>query len=254
MSEDNQEVVETPEVPEVEVKAREQGWTSKEEFEANPDNKGKKWRDAEEFVDRGELFGKIDELSRKLKTTTKTLEQLNDHHKRVKEVEYKRALESLKAQKKEALEDGDADALIEIDDKIAEVKHAQRTEHKTQADLPEELETWIGKNQWYETDKEMAEDADSIGIGYKAKHPEKSPGDVLQYVEKQIKKLYPEKFTNPNRPKAGVESPSNRGTSKSSSYQLTEDQERVIRNFERNGIMTRKEYIEQLKALDAKGK
>lgn len=247
MSEEiNQE--QTPEINPIEQKAREQGWTPKEEFEANPENAGKKWRDAEEFVDRGELFAKIDELSRKNKQTQKTLEQLSDHHKRVKEAEYQRALATLKAQKKEALEDGDADALIEIDDRIAEVKAAQRVEQKTQAELPEELEQWISKNPWYETDKDMAEDADSIGIGYKAKHPSLSSTEVLQYVEKQIKKLYPEKFTNPNRPKAGVESPSNRGTSKSSSVQLTEDQERVARNFERQGIMTRKEYIEQLKS------
>jgi len=243
-----------PDVNPIEAQAREQGWTPKEEFEANPDNAGKKWRDAEEFVDRGELFSKIDELSRKYKNTQKTLDQLNDHHKKVKDAEYQRALATLKAQKKEALEEGDADALIEIDDRIADVKAAQKVERTTQADLPEELEQWIGKNQWYETDKEMAEDADAIGIGYKAKNPSLSPADVLSHVEKQIKKLYPEKFTNPNRPKAGVESPSTRGTSKSSSYQLTEDQERVVRNFERNGIMTRKEYIAELKALEAKGK
>ena len=247
MSEDlNQES--TSEVNPVEAKAREQGWTPKEEFEANPDNAGKKWRDAEEFVDRGELFSKIDELSRKYKSTQKTLDQLNDHHKKVKESEYQRALATLKAQKKEALEEGDADALIEIDDRIADVKAAQKVERTTQAELPEELEQWIGKNPWYETDKEMADDADAIGIGYKAKHPSVSPAEVLSHVEKQMKKLYPEKFTNPNRPKAGVESPSTRGTSKSSSPQLTEEQERVVRNFERQGIMTRKEYIEQLKS------
>jgi hypothetical protein len=245
--------VEAPETNPIEAKAREQGWTPKEEFEANPDNAGKKWRDAEEFVDRGELFSKIDELARKNKQTQKTLDQLNEHHKKVKDAEYQRALATLKMQKKEALEEGDADALIEIDDKIADVKAAQKVERNTQADLPEELEQWIGKNPWYESDKEMADDADSIGIGYKAKHPDKSPAEVLAHVEKQVKKLYPEKFTNPNRPKAGVESPSNRGTSKSSSYQLTEDQERVMRNFERNGIMTRDEYIKQLRAVDAKG-
>lgn len=253
MSEElNQEQV--VEADPVESKAREQGWTSKEEFEANPDNAGKKWRDAEEFVDRGELFAKIDELSRKYKNTQKTLDQLDAHHKKVKESEYQRALATLKAQKKEALEEGDADALIEIDDRIADVKAAQKVERTTQADLPEELEQWIGKNPWYETDKEMADDADAIGIGYKAKHPDLSPADVLVHVEKQIKKLYPEKFTNPNRPKTGVESPSSRGTSRSASYSLSPDEERVAKNFERNGIMTRDEYIKQLKSFDSRSK
>ena len=146
MSEElNQEQV--PDVNPIEAQAREQGWTPREEFDANPDNAGKKWRDAEEFVDRGELFSKIDELSRKYKSTQKTLDQLNDHHKKVKDAEYQRALNTLKAQKKEALEEGDADALIEIDDRIADVKAAQKVERTTQADLPEELEQWIAREQ-----------------------------------------------------------------------------------------------------------
>lgn len=249
------DINDAPEVNPVEAQAREQGWTPKEEFEANPANEGKKWRSAEEFVDRGELFSKIDELSRKYKNTQKTLDQLSEHHKRVKETEYKRALENLKLQKREALEEGDADALIAIDDQIMEVKQAQKIEQSTQASqLPEELDQWIQKNKWYESDQEMASDADAIGIGYKSKFPGKTPAEVLEYVEKQVKKLYPEKFTNPNRPKAGVESPSNRGTSKSSTYQLSEDEERVARNFERNGVMTRAEYIKELKAAEAKGK
>jgi hypothetical protein len=94
----------------------------------------------------------------------------------------------------------------------------------------------------------MAADADSIGIGYKMKNPDKSPDEVLVYVERQIKRMYPEKFTNPNRPKAGVEAPSNRGASKSSGgFTLSEDEERVARNFERNGIMSRADYIKELK-------
>lgn len=248
MSEDNQ-VQHT----EVEQRAMEQGWTPEEEFKANPDNAGKKWRTAEDFLDRGELFSKIDDLSKKLKNTTKTLGQLNEHHKRVKEAEYKRALETLKNQKRNALEEGDADALIEIDDRIAEVKQAQREESRTtQANnMPEELEAWIEKNPWYTSDNEMASEADAIGIGYKTKNPEKSPEDVLKYVEGRIKKIYPEKFTNPNRPKAGVESPSNRGTQSKSSggFTLSEDEERVARNFERNGIMSRDDYIKELKKI-----
>ena len=36
--------------------AREMGWRPKEEWEGEPE----KWRDAKEFVERGELYGKID--------------------------------------------------------------------------------------------------------------------------------------------------------------------------------------------------
>jgi hypothetical protein len=249
------EINDAPDIDPIESQARDQGWTSKEEFEANPANEGKKWRSAEEFVDRGELFSKIDELARKAKSTQKALDQLSEHHKRVKETEFKRALDSLKDQKRTALEEGDADALIAIDDQIMEVKQAQKVAvTQTQNELPEELNQWISKNKWYESDKDMAEDADALGVGYKSKNPGKSPTEVLDYVERQIKKLYPEKFTNVNRPKTAVESPSNRGTVKTSGYSLSEDEERVARNFERSGIMTRAEYIKELRAIDAKGR
>ena len=45
----------TPDVDPYESEAREQGWKPKEEYEGDPE----KWRPAKEFVERGELFGKI---------------------------------------------------------------------------------------------------------------------------------------------------------------------------------------------------
>ena len=38
-----------------ELEAREQGWKPQDEYEGDPN----KWRPAKEFVERGELFGKI---------------------------------------------------------------------------------------------------------------------------------------------------------------------------------------------------
>ena len=80
-----------------EDQAREQGWKPKEEFEGDPE----KWRPAKEFVERGELFNKIDSMGKELKETRKALKMLQEHHAKVKEIEFKRAVEELKmAQKK----------------------------------------------------------------------------------------------------------------------------------------------------------
>lgn len=256
IGQENQEI-NTPELSPSEAKAMERGWVPKDVWEADPKNEGKKWRDADEFNDRGELFEKIEELGKKAKNAQKALDQLTEHHKKVKEVEYQRALNTLKAQKKAALEDGDADALIAIDDKIADVKEAQRKEVAPQnSEVPVELEQWVSKNKWYEKDAEMAADADAIGISYKTKFPNKEMSEVLDHVETQIKKLYPEKFENPNKPKTGlVQSSSTTKSARSSGgYQLSDEEERVARNFERQGIMTRDEYIKELKALERKGR
>lgn len=248
------EVVEHEYSP-AEIKAMESGWQPKEEWEKNPDNANKKWRDAEEFNERGELFAKIEELGKKQKTTQRALDDLNAHHKKVKETEYKRALETLKAQKKAALEDGDADRLIAIDDKIAEVRQAQRQETPTE-NVPQELQEWISHNRWYETDSDLATDADALGIAYKQKNPDKSMSEVLNYVETRIKKLNPEKFENPNKPKTKlVEQPTNSksSTTKVNGRTLTEDEERVMKNLIRANVMTKAEYIKQLEDLE-KGK
>lgn len=246
------------EYTEAETKAMENGWVPKEQWDANEDNAGKKWRDAEEFNDRGELFDKIKQLDRDAKSARKALEQLGEHHKKVKEVEFQRALNTLKVQKRQALEEGDADKLIEIDDKIADVKQsARQVINETVVNTPPpELDEFISRNKWYSKDDEMTQEADALGVAYARSHRDATPTEVFNYVEKRIKALYPEKFTNPNKPRAsGVESPSNNTSVKSAArggYTLTEQEERVARNLERSGAMTREQYIKELKEYDAR--
>ena len=82
----------TSQVDSYEQQAREQGWRPKEEYEGDPE----KWRPAKEFVERGELFGKIDHMGKELKETRKALKMLQEHHSKVKETEYNNALKELK--------------------------------------------------------------------------------------------------------------------------------------------------------------
>ena len=72
-----------------ESQAREQGWKPKEEYEGDET----KWRPAKEFVERGELFGKIDHMGKELKETRKALKMLQEHHSKVRETEYNKALQ-----------------------------------------------------------------------------------------------------------------------------------------------------------------
>ena len=90
-----------PQVDSYEQQAREQGWRPKEEYEGDPE----KWRPAKEFVERGELFGKIDHMGKELKETRKALKMLQEHHSKVKETEYNNALKELKALQKKHLEE-----------------------------------------------------------------------------------------------------------------------------------------------------
>lgn len=239
-------------VSSVEDRAREQGWRPKEEFDGEPS----KWVSAETFVAKGELIDRIESLGKKLKDSEKTIKMLTEHHTKVKESEYKRAVEFLKSQKKAAYESGDVDRIIELDDKIAEVRDTQKAQKQQEAVNAEPethpaFQSWVSENKWYEKNSEMRSDADAFGEAYARNNPDKTPTEVLEFVTRKIKKAYAEEFQNPNRNRpSGVEGGGgNRQGASRDSFTLTEEESRVMNTFVRNGVMTKEEYITQVKAM-----
>ncbi len=242
------------ELSSIEQKALEMGWRPKEDFDGEEDD----FIDAKEFVRRKPLFDKIEHQSKELKEVKKILRSLQEHHTKVKETEFKRAYDYLKAQKKEALETGDLDKVVEIDEQLVDMKAAQKAAvtaeqaPKTQP-LHPDFVSWVDKNSWYAQDKEMRAVADAIGVQYAEEHPEIPPAEVLKYVTEKIKKRYSDKFTNPNRTKPaavdGGSSASAKPTQKADTFQLSEEEERVMKQFVRAGILTKDQYIAELKAM-----
>ena len=240
-----------PQVQSVEDVAKAQGWRPKEEYDGDPT----KWVSAETFVAKGELISKIETLNKELKTQRKATQMLQEHHKKVQESEFKRAVEFLKAQKKAAYERGDVDAIMDLDDQIATVKETQRLQkeepQEEKADISE-FNSWVEQNPWYDTEKELKESADNLGITYKTRYPDKTPLDVLQYVEKQIKRMYPEKFQNPNRTKPSAVEGSGRSAGsggKRDSFELSEEERKVMNTFVRQGIMSAEDYVTEVKRM-----
>lgn len=231
-----------------------QGWVPKEEF----DGDSEKWVDAGEFLRRGELFRKIESQSRDMKDMRKALGELAKHNSKIREVEYQRALDTLKAEKKTALSEGDADKVVEIDDKIDLVKTQQRqdTQQAAQSTIPQEvhpeLKNWMGRNGWYETTPSMARWAD--GRGTELAQEGKSPTEVLATLEREVKTRFSEKFRNPNRDKAApVESGRGRGaTSAGADYELSAVEKQVMKTLIDQKVLTKEEYISQLKAIKEK--
>src|SRR6202012_4093482 len=191
-------------ISKVQEEALAQGWVPKEEFDGDL----YRWVDAGEFVRRGELVRKIESQSKELKDVKRALNELAKHNSKVREVEYARDVEALKAQKKTALSEGDADRVVEIDDQLDLVKDQQKqlSQQKLQEVQHEiinpELTAWIDKNGWYETDKKMRAYADTLGV--QLAQEGMSPTQVLKEVEKEIKDRFKEKFRNPNRDKPGA--------------------------------------------------
>lgn len=239
----------TPQVSPIEEQARAQGWKPKEEYEGDPD----KWRPAKEFVDRGELFGKMDSLNKDLKDTRKALKMLQDHHTKVKEVEYNNALRELKALQKKHLEEGNSDGYLETSDLLTDLKAEQKAREVVQENAPPPVDPrfteWVERNKWYSSNQEMRDFADTLGIGYRDRNPDKSPEEILQFVTEQIRSKYRDRFTNPNRTKPSSVEGGDTAPKKKESFELSAEERKVMNAFVRTGAMTQDEYISDLKKI-----
>lgn len=238
MSEENTEI----KITEIEQKALDMGWKPQEEFD---DTSGKEWIPADEFVRRKPLFDKIDSMGRELKNMRQGMEAFRQHHEQVKQTEYKRAMEDLKRQRQEAIEDKDAVKAFEVSDKMRELEQQQAQVPQVEQ-ANEMFSNWLAENTWYKKDEELREFADALGIMYAKKM---SPSDVFQKVSEEVRKKFPEKFRNPNK---GRESPVETGQSKvrlgkPEDFQLSEDERKIMRKIVATGIMTEADYIKELK-------
>ena len=234
-----------------ELKAIESGWVPKEEFQGDEH----KWVEAGEFLRRGELFKKIEDQGKQLKDVRSALNEMKKLNSQIQEVEYKRALDTLKAQKKAALEDGDADAVIAAEDRIDMVKEQQK-EMQRQSPVAQsdegsehpEFVAWTEQNNWYKSSTPMKAFADALG--QELARAGNSPSEVLKKVAIEVRKEFPNKFRNPNQDKAGtVEGGSGRGVSSSTRFTLSDEEHTIMNKFVRQNVMTEKEYIEQLKKV-----
>lgn len=239
----------TSDVDVYESQAREQGWRPKDEYEGDPN----KWRPAKEFVERGELFGKIDHMGKELKETRKALKMLQEHHSKVKETEYTNALRELKALQKRHLEEGNSDGYLETTELLTDLKAEQKAREVVTQNTPAQPDprflSWTQENKWYQTNAEMREYADTVGMGYANRNPGIDPEDVLQFVTKEVKARFKDSFVNPNRSKPSSVEGASAPAANKGSFELTDDERRTMNTFVRAGVMTKDEYIAEVKKM-----
>jgi hypothetical protein len=234
----------------VEERAMAQGWVPEDQYTGHG-----KWRSAEDFLDRGELFAKIDEQNRRLRAQDETVTQFKKHLERVRKTEYNRARAELLAEKRNALVEGNADAVVEVDEKIASLKQEFAYEEAIAArpvpQPPQQdpvITVWMNRNPWYNEDRAMKAFADALGNDLASKGM-RDPTQILTEIERQTKKEFAHKFVNQNRGKPGaVEGASGKGSGPRDSFQLTDEETRVMNRFVKSGLMTKEEYIADIKA------
>ncbi len=187
----------------IERDARAQGWTPKEEFKGNPDN----WKPAKQYVEWGVLQDNIKNLSGQVKGMKKSHNEEISNMNKYWEAALKEKEASLKAAMKVAVEDGDHDAVDNITAAQMENKEAQNALKKQpdpDAKTDDQLKAlWEYNNKWIvdPTDKRSA----VANIAYNfAKSEGKSMAEVLEFVDAEIQKEFPDgnksgARVNPNR-------------------------------------------------------
>lgn len=252
-----------PEYSATELLAMEKGWKPKDQLED-----GKPFVDADEFLRRGELFDKIKSLKDELHAAKKDITALAEHHAKVRENEFKRAVEYLKNQKKEALVEGDANKVVEIDEQLARVREAQRqTIQPKQEAVNEAIKAmhtqfigWVEQNAWYNQNEELHNFADATGLRLSREDPSLTYQQVLARTASEVKKRYPEYFQGGPKKLVPPSPDGNNSTSKSKveaaqkgklrESDLTDEEARVMKVLiQKIPGFTKEKYLSDLAAV-----
>lgn len=244
-----------------EEKAQSFGWMPKEEW-VKAGKTEEEWVPAKHFLKFGELKQQVISKEKMLTKQEKIIKKMKDHHLNVRERAMADAMTQLKRERAAALEEGDIIAAEKIRDRIDYTKEQfQRTpllpkdiEDELQStgtinDPPAEFYEFSSRNPWYEADPkrqdDISQEADALGYAFVQKSSLNgktvTADEVYKHVEKQIKKLYPEKFGTPKSPQNDTPSRSSGATG--SSDKLSSEELAIAKSFG----LTEKQYLAELK-------
>ena len=273
----------TPEEPEgqelhidpeqsVEDRARQAGWMPYEEW-IEAGNNPNDWVGAEAFLVKGEFIQKLKKQSKKIEEMESVINELAEHNKKVAEQQYKKAYEQLKQEKADALQEGDTDRVVDIDERMkqAERQYAEKVqqENQKQSNSPTDnpFQEWIEKpeNQWYNEDPVLRRQADALAQEIVQNEGQQDFQTVVQKVEQRLAQELPEqwgKWKGGGKKEAPAVNPTSQATStsrrgnkkKASAKDMNEDQKKIAEKFVRQGVFnSMDEYAQQLHDLGELG-
>ncbi len=240
MTEEVKKVVEevADEYTEIEQEALEQGW--------NPEGaEGKLNLSAEEVMGRKPLYDEIHNLKRKTKRLDEAFTAMQSHQSHIRKQERDKVMVELNTQKAEAVNIGDGDAVVKIDNELAAHREEEIADNKPEANIA--FKDWIETNNWYNDSPEMKDYADMIGNGYSNTHPDISMEDVYAHVAKETKIRFPDKFENPKRSKSNPVEGAAKGragkSGKHSVKDLPDTAREIMNTLVRSKALTQEQYL-----------
>lgn len=255
-----------------ESEARAQGWVSKEEFRSDE----RDWVDAETFVRRGreilpivrknneKLLKELNEAKRdaqEAKAAAKEFQKFQQEQYERKAQELEEKLSLIKQAKREAINSGDGDRVVELDDmtdvlkadiqkakEAAVVKPIEPAKQDQVVDV--NLQNWLDKNDWFGVDKRTTGIANGLAEAIRLENPGLQGQAFLQKLDEELEATLPAKFgkqkpKNPMDGEALNTSASGRQPKGKRSYDsLPGDAKAACDRFVKQGLMTKEEYIQ----------
>lgn len=237
------------------------GWRPKHDWEGEEED----WVDAPEFNRRGELMGRISQLGRKLGDSEKTIEKLTAMvaaNEKVTQKMIDQEIEAtagrLKRQRREAIREGDFEAVDEIEDNMDELRKAKAESDKEPAQAPEKSDgpdlssmshvqrSWydfVTGTPWVNQNKDLHDDLLSHAEAYLIDNPEVATGDFMGEVLSKANELRGGKTrTKPRGPDDGKGGSRQKGgartkASKFSAKDLNAQQRAIAAEFMEDGII-----------------
>ncbi len=267
----DEKVVEAKAKSEPETESQESIDALAEKLGWNKDHSGPEKVDAATYILRSReiqdtMRGHNKDLKNQVSSLQESINALKEHNEIVYKAEVKKLegeLTKLRKEKRAAVELADVEKVDALDEQIESIQKDLNEPKKTkESKTPdnEAYDVWIKDNQWYETDEEMAIFADTVAEQFKGAPIER----IYNLVRQKVQEVFPDKFESaetkvaetketkekPVGPTSPVESASNRETSKSfTADDLTADQRMIMKQFVGQGIMTEKQYIDDIAKL-----
>lgn len=253
-----------PELSTLELEQKAKGWQPLAEWEEDG-NDPKDHRSAREFRDRGELLETIKSTKGELRQVTQMVNQLSDHNKKVFIAGYERAIGDLKVQRAQAIEEGDAKKLAQVEDQLdankatlAAAKATAVPQIKEQPVISPAFTNWRAENSWYDETASMKHWAHGMAIEFAKVNPEATEAQVYAFLSKEVRKEFPDKFQKKGPPSpdgegrsSGKATTSARGSNAFEKLMadMPEDQAKAAREMVKRGLITKEKYVEDYDAI-----
>ena len=201
-------------------------------------------------------------LKDQLTNMQSSVDALKEHNERVYKTDVRRMeseIETLKNEKRAAVELADVAKVDAIDKKIDDLEKdltKPKSNSKSTETTNSVYNTWVKDNQWYLIDPDMATYAESVAQQYQG-----APLDrIYSIIRQKVAEVFPEKFATPSAPAAipaapakpvGPASPVEAATNNAkpsifTKANLTSEQISIMNQFTKTGVMTEEQYIKDI--------